>query len=139
MVDISYEETDGLNFSSSEVEAWLVSVCALESKALDEVSIIFCSDNYLLEINQQHLNHDYYTDIITFDYCVDSYISGDLFISVDRVSENALMYGVPFINEIYRVIVHGILHLIGFSDKSNDEEMIMRKKEDEALSMLGFT
>ena len=139
MVDINYEETDDLDLSVSTIESWLVQLCNVEGKSLDAVSLIFCSDNYLLEINQQHLNHDYFTDIVTFDYCVDDLISGDLFISVDRVFENSAVYDVPFFQELHRVIAHGVLHLCGFKDKSKEEEMLMRQKEDAALELISFT
>ena len=139
MVDVNYLQIDDLQLSIAEMESWIADVCSNEGKVLDELSLVFCSDNYLLEINQQHLNHDYYTDIITFDYSVDSVICGDLFISVDRVLENAGSFGVSFLHELHRVIIHGVLHLCGFNDKSSEEEAIMRSKEDCALLLMGFT
>ncbi len=93
------------------------------------------SDEQLLAMNKQYLNHDYYTDIITFDYSESSLISGDLFISVDRVRENAKQLKVSFNEELHRVMVHGVLHLLGFSDKSKAQAQTMRKQEDEALKM----
>jgi rRNA maturation RNase YbeY len=139
MIDINYEETDDLELSKSKIQYWLDLVCKNEGKVLEEVTLIFCSDNYLLEINQQHLNHDFFTDIVTFDYCVDDLISGDLFISVDRVFENSAVYDVSFFTELHRVIVHGVLHLCGYKDKSTEDEVLMRSKEDEALELISFT
>lgn len=139
MVDINYEETDDLELSVEKIESWIKEICKNEDKKLDELSLVFCSDNYLLEINQQHLNHDFFTDIVTFDYCVDDLISGDLFISVDRVFENSAIYDVSFFHELHRVIIHGVLHLCGYKDKSEGDELIMRKKEDDALELMSFT
>ena len=106
---------------------------------LTKFSIIFCSDEYLLEMNRTHLDHDYYTDIITFDYTDNQIVSGDLFISVDRVRENASDFNVSFQHELHRVIIHGVLHLCGYKDKSDEEEKLMRSKENNALSMISFT
>jgi rRNA maturation RNase YbeY len=139
MVDINYEETDDLELSVENIESWIKEICKNEGKKLDNLSLVLCSDNYLLEINQQHLNHDFFTDIVTFDYCVDDLISGDLFISVDRVFENSAIYDVSFFHELHRVIIHGVLHLCGYKDKSEGDELIMRKKEDDALELMGFT
>jgi probable rRNA maturation factor len=109
-----------------------------EHKSAGEVSVIFCSDDYLLKINEQYLNHNYYTDIVTFDYVENSVISGDLFISVDRVEENASQLGVSFDEELYRVIFHGILHLCGNNDKTNAEKEMIREMEDFYLEKAGF-
>lgn len=113
--------------------AWLKSVAAAESRTIGEVSVIFCSDAYLLDVNKKYLYHDYYTDIITFDYCEGNVLSGDLFISVDSVRENASYYGEIFETELNRVIVHGILHLIGYDDHTEDDIAVMRSKESEYL------
>ena len=110
-------------------------VAESEIKKLGQISIIFCSDNYILDINQRYLQHDYFTDIITFDYCDGNVLSGDLFISVDSVRENSLFYGVDFETELYRVIVHGILHLIGYDDHTEDDIKVMREKENYYLVM----
>ena len=116
---------------------WLNKVIQDHNKTLEELSIIFCSDDYLLQINTQYLNHDYYTDIITFDQSEqEESIEGDIFISIDRVESNAETNNVPFESELSRVMVHGVLHLIGFHDKSPDEQMVMRQKEDACLSLL---
>ncbi len=114
---------------------WLKMVAESEIKRLGDISIIFCSDPYILEVNLKYLQHDYFTDIITFDYCEGNRLSGDLFISVDSVRENAEYYSVEFEDELNRVIVHGILHLIGYDDHSDEEKIIMRKKENYYLQM----
>ena len=113
---------------------WLKMVAESEIRRLGAVSIIFCSDNYILDVNMKYLQHDYFTDIITFDYCEGSTISGDLFISIDSVRENANFYGTEFEDELNRVMVHGILHLIGYDDHTEADKKIMRQKEDYYLS-----
>lgn len=135
MINFFTEDVSIPLFNQSSVTAWLCNVCESENKELDEVSIIFCSDDYLLTMNNEYLQHDYYTDIITFDYCFDNQVVGDLFISVDRVSDNAKLNQVSFNNELLRVMVHGILHLIGFKDKSDEDSKLMRLKEDEYLNL----
>lgn len=117
---------------------WIKSIIKKHSKLLGDISYIFCSDDYLLKINQEHLNHNYYTDIITFDYTKDEIISGDIFISIDRVKDNAKNFNQEFNQELARVIIHGILHLLGFKDKSKEEAQLMRKKEEEALNLLHY-
>src|SRR5690606_15661473 len=112
-------------------EEWLKRVIASESKQLEEVSYIFCDDQYLLEINQKYLNHDTYTDIISFDSCIGNILQGDIFISTERVAENAREYNTAFADEMRRVMVHGILHFCGYTDKSEEEEALMRRKEEE--------
>ncbi len=114
---------------------WLKLVAESEIRRIGDISIIFCSDNYILNVNQEYLQHDYFTDIITFDYCEGDRLSGDLFISVDTVKENALEYGTEFQEELHRVIVHGILHLIGYDDHSPEDIEVMRKKENYYLSL----
>jgi rRNA maturation RNase YbeY len=103
---------------------------------LGELNFIFCSDDYLLNINKQYLNHNYYTDVITFDYCNQNILSGDIFISLDTVKENSKEYSVSFENELYRVMIHGVLHLLGFDDKSDIDKVQMKNAEDEALLSL---
>jgi len=107
-----------------------------EGKDLGDVTLIFCSDEELLTLNQEHLKHDYYTDIITFDYSTETYIAGDLFISIDRVLENASVEKVSCDEELHRVVFHGLLHLLGYNDKSRDEISMMRRKEDYYLKKL---
>lgn len=109
---------------------WLNEVAIEEGRSTGEITLIFCSDEHLLDMNQQYLKHDYYTDIITFDYSEDAEISGDLFISIDRVYDNALENAVTRELELKRVCVHGVLHLCGYGDKSEQESRIMRAKED---------
>ncbi len=113
---------------------WLKFVAESESKRLGDVAVIFCSDNYILDVNIKYLQHDYYTDIITFDYCEGNRLSGDLFISIDSVRENASFYGTEFADELNRVIVHGLLHLIGYDDHTEEDIAMMRAKENYYLS-----
>ena len=114
---------------------WINKSIINEGKRVGELSFIFCTDEYLLEKNIQFLDHNTYTDIITFDYCEVEIISGDIFISVERVTENANKFGVDFENELDRVIIHGVLHLVGYKDKSKEEASVMREKEDYYLSL----
>ncbi len=117
------------------VSRWLKLVAGSEIRKLGDISVIFCSDNYILDVNMRYLQHDYFTDIITFDYCEGDVLSGDLFISIDSVRENALYYGAEFLDELHRVIVHGLLHLIGYDDHTDAEKKEMRAKEDYYLSL----
>ena len=109
-----------------------------ELMIVGDLSIIFCSDDYLLNINKQYLDHDYYTDIITFNYVENKTISGDLFISVERITENAANYDTDMEKELLRVIFHGILHLIGYNDKTEEEKKLMKEKEDFYLNTVNF-
>ena len=134
---VSYFKED-TNFDFKEkrrTNRWLKLVAESEIRRLGDISIIFCSDNFILDINIKYLQHDYFTDIITFDYCEGDTVSGDLFISVDSVRENASFYGVEFADELNRVIVHGILHLIGYDDHSEEDIREMRDKENYYLSL----
>lgn len=120
-----------------QISAWLKAVALNEKRMIGDVNIIFCSDAYLLDVNQKYLQHDYYTDIITFDYCEGSLLSGDLFISVDSVRDNAGHYGAAsFDEELNRVMVHGVLHLIGYDDHSPEDQKTMREKENFYLARL---
>jgi len=101
-----------------------------ENKIKGELSFIFCSDNYLLNMNKKYLKHNYYTDVITFDYCENNIVSGDVFISVDRIKENALTYKSSFDKELQRVMIHGVLHLVGYKDKTETQQKEMRDKEN---------
>lgn len=114
---------------------WLKLVAGSEMRKLGAINIIFCSDPYILDINLKYLSHDYFTDIITFDYCEGGKLSGDLFISIDSVRENAEFYGVAFRDELDRVMVHGLLHLIGYDDHSEEDITVMRSKENYYLSL----
>lgn len=113
---------------------WLKFVAESESKRLGDIAVIFCSDNYILDVNIKYLQHDYFTDIITFDYCEGNRLSGDLFISIDSVRENAAFYKTVFAQELNRVIVHGLLHLIGYDDHTPEDVAVMRAKENYYLS-----
>lgn len=117
------------------VRAWLTHVVESHDLEVGEIAVIFCSDNYLLELNRSALDHDYYTDIITFDHCVGDIVSGDLYISVDRVKDNAQIHRMSFRQEMLRVCVHGVLHLCGQGDKTEAEALKMRQKEDHWLSV----
>ena len=114
---------------------WLKTVAGSEMRRIGDINIIFCSDNYILDVNIKYLGHDSFTDIITFDYCEKDVLSGDLFVSIDSVRENAGFYGTSFEDELNRVIVHGILHLIGYDDHTEEEVKQMRAKENYYLEM----
>jgi rRNA maturation RNase YbeY len=116
-----------------KVQKWLSEVILRRGKSVGNVNYLFCDDEYLLGVNRQYLDHDTYTDIITFDYVAGGLISGDILISYERVGENAAKFGVPFEQELHRVIVHGVLHLLGQGDKSDEESAQMRRLEEEAL------
>ena len=118
-----------------KVKKWVSQVVQLRGKRVGNISYLFCDDEHLLGVNQQFLNHDTYTDIITFDYVVADLISGDIMISVDRVGENAEKFGVSFEQELHRVVIHGVLHLLGQGDKSDTEAAEMRRQEEEALAL----
>ena len=134
MVSYFFEDTN-FKFNRPRLTSqWLKFTAESEIKRIGQVNIIFCSDNYILDINQKYLQHDYFTDIITFDYCEGKTLSGDLFISVDTVRENAIFYGTEFDDELNRVIVHGLLHLIGYDDHSEEDQKTMRSKEDYYLA-----
>jgi rRNA maturation RNase YbeY len=128
------EDIPLLVVKEEEISRWINDLIANEKAVVGEISIIFCSDKYLLKINKQHLNHDYYTDIITFDYCIDDIISGDLFISLDRIYENAGQFKADYYNELFRIVFHGILHLVGYGDKKDGEKEIMTAREDYYLN-----
>ena len=134
MVRYFTEETDFKFKNRLAINRWLKFVAGSEMKKLGDINIIFCSDNYVLDVNIKYLSHDYFTDIITFDYCEGNTLSGDLFISVDSVKENSIFYNTEFQTELNRVIVHGILHLAGYDDHSDEDIKIMRTKEDFYLS-----
>ena len=130
--------TEDTKFSFKEkrlTNRWLKLVAESEIRRLGDISIIFCSDNYILDVNMKYLQPDYFTDIITFDYCEGDRLNGDLFISVDSVRENAAFYETEFENELNRVIVHGVLHLIGYDDHTKEDIAVMRSKENYYLSL----
>lgn len=115
---------------------WIRKVASLYGKRTGDISYIFCSDEKILEVNKQYLQHDYYTDIISFDYTEGTKISGDLFISLDTVKSNSENFGTDYTEELHRIIIHGILHLCGINDKGPGEREIMTQKENEALALL---
>lgn len=134
---ISFEYIKESSFKPSvNHKIWLQQVIRKEGKVPGDISYIFCDDNHMLENNIAFLDHDTYTDIITFDDCVGSIINGSILISLDRVADNAEKFNKSFENELLRVIVHGTLHLCGYKDKSDEEAKVMRQKEDESLEML---
>lgn len=115
----------------TKIRQWIHSVAEQENNQIIQLNYIFCSDEYLLQMNEKYLNHDTYTDIISFDNSEkNGVVEGDIFISIERVKENALVFKVPFTHELYRVLVHGVLHLCGYADKSKIEKKQMRNKED---------
>lgn len=136
MISYYSEETPFVLKGKVRNSKWLRLVAESEIRRIGDVNIIFCSDHYILDINRRYLEHDYFTDIITFDYCEGEKLSGDLFISVDTVRENALEYGAEsFDQELARVMVHGLLHLIGYDDHSEVDKKMMREKENYYLSL----
>ncbi len=131
--------SEGIKFdlkSKSLNNKWLKFVAESEIRKIGDINIIFCSDSYILDVNMKYLQHDYFTDIITFDYCEGNVLSGDLFISIDSVRDNASFYGTEFSEELNRVMVHGVLHLIGYDDHTDSEQKMMRSKEDYYLSQI---
>lgn len=138
-----------INFFSEEIsfkpknvaklKAWLKEVAAEEGYQIGTLNYVFCNDEYILQANKQYLQHDYYTDIITFDYTNKQKISGDLIVSIDTVSSNAEMFGVDANHELSRVVVHGVLHLCGYKDKQPEEEVLMREKENYYLNKFNVT
>ena len=130
--------TDGVKMPAikkRDTTVWLRQVAALHNKKIGEIAYIFCDDEKILEVNQQYLQHDYYTDIITFDYTEGEIISGDIFISLDTVASNATLFGTTYDSELHRVIAHGVLHLCGIKDKGPGEREIMEAAENEALAL----
>ena len=135
MIDFHGELDPSFGFSAENCTQWLSQIADTYEKEIVEINFHFVDDEDLLEINREHLNHDYYTDIITFDYCVDNHLISDIFISYDRVKENAKTLQVNTSKELHRVMAHGILHLIGYKDKTDTEAQEMRKQEDFCLSL----
>lgn len=129
-INFYFEDIEEFQLDQPKTIEWIKNSIQKEGKNTSEISFIFCSDDYLLDINRQYLDHDYYTDIITFDYVEGDDVSGDVFISIDRVRENAETFQVSFQNELNRIIIHGVLHLLGYKDKEADEKKIMTGKED---------
>ncbi|WP_278034458.1 rRNA maturation RNase YbeY [Flavobacterium nitratireducens] len=134
MIDFNYE-CDFTLENEEAISAWLSAVIISENKNEGEINYIFCDDEYLHKINMEYLNHDTLTDIISFDYTVGNELNGDIFISVERVQDNANDFNVSFDEELKRVIVHGVLHYCGYKDKDEESEQLMRAKEDEKIAM----
>lgn len=134
MISFNYELDFNLDDETVYAD-WLSNVISSEIKNEGEINYIFCDDDYLLEINQQYLDHDTLTDIISFDYSIGNELHGDIFISIERVRENAKDYSVSFEEELKRVMVHGVLHYCGYKDKSEQDEKVMREKEEEKMKM----
>lgn len=128
-------ETDFKLEDENEFSDWVNRILDSEKGKCNLLTYVFCDDEFLADINLQYLNHDTFTDIITFDYSNDGGLSGDVFISVERVADNAKTYKVPFSNELKRVMAHGLLHLLGYNDKTENENALMREKEDEKIKM----
>lgn len=138
-ISFNFEDTNTIPLKRNKIKAWIKSCVEKRNGELKDLNYIFCNDDYILNINRQYLNHDYFTDIISFDYSEYDYetqktlVSGDLFISLDTVRSNSKLIGVEFEEELYRVIIHGVLHLLGFKDMTEQEEKEMRKEEEECL------
>ncbi len=135
MIEFEFEEITPFSFVEDSVIEWVNSSIENENKISGDICFIFCNDSYLLNVNQKYLDHDFFTDVITFDYSVSNIVSGDIFISVDRVEENSKQYRVSFDYEMRRIMVHGVLHLVGYTDKSEEDKIIMTSKEDEYLNL----
>jgi probable rRNA maturation factor len=134
MINFNYESKFSLD-NEEAIAAWMSEVIESENKKEGEINYIFCDDEYLHKINLEYLNHDNLTDIISFDYTMGNEISGDIFISVERVQDNASDFKVSFEAELKRVMVHGVLHYCGYKDKGEDDELVMRSKEDDKLAL----
>lgn len=137
---ITFSNND-IKFSLKEktrLKKWITQVVEKQKKRVGDIGYLFCDDEYILQVNREYLDHDTYTDIITFDYVESDIISGDILISIDRVGENAKSFGVDFEQELHRVIIHGVLHLLGGKDKTPAEVEAMRKKENQALKILEY-
>lgn len=135
MITFNIEDADPKLKNKRLLKSWIAKVADSYGLKTGDLAYVFCSDDRILEVNKEFLQHDYYTDIITFDYCEGDTISGDMYISVDTVRTNSELYSTSFINEMHRVIIHGVLHLCGFKDKAPDDEKKMREAEAKALAM----
>ena len=135
MIEFHFEIKFILN-NHRELQRWIEEVIISENKILGDLNYIFCSDEYLLERNIKYLNHDSLTDIITFNFCEGKIINSDIMISIDRVKENSTIFENTFLDELHRVMIHGVLHLIGYDDQNEKEKQIMKEKEDFYLKKL---
>ena len=127
------------NIRKRQTTQWIKAVAASYGKRVGDIGYLFCSDEHILDVNREYLGHDYYTDIITFDYCEDDILSGDIVISLDTIRTNAELFHKPYEEELHRVIIHGILHLCGINDKGPGEREKMEAAEDQALQLLSLT
>lgn len=134
-ISFSFQKKFNLH-SRTKLKEWINKTAKQREKKIGNISYIFCSDDELLQINNQYLKHDYYTDVITFDYSEGVVLNGDIFISIDRVRDNAEQVGVSFEEELYRVMIHGVLHLSGVNDKTEQQAKQMRKAEEDSLKLL---
>lgn len=135
MITFNIEDADPKLKNKRLLKSWIAKVADSYGLKTGDLAYVFCSDDRILEVNKEFLQHDYYTDIITFDYCEGDTISGDMYISVDTVRSNSKLFSTSFINEMHRVIIHGVLHLCGLKDKAPDDEKKMREAEAKALAM----
>ncbi|WP_100613679.1 rRNA maturation RNase YbeY [Confluentibacter citreus] len=135
MIEFNYETEFSLD-NEEQLAIWISNVILSEEFKQGDINYIFCDDDYLFKLNLEFLNHDTLTDIISFDYSIGKIIQGDIFISIERVKENAIDFNVSFLDELHRVMVHGILHYCGYKDKSDDDERLMRNKENHYLKQL---
>jgi rRNA maturation RNase YbeY len=136
---ILFTNDDSVSFNLKNkrfIKSWIKDIIQQNKKELGDINYIFCSDEKILEINKEFLKHDYYTDIISFDYCEENKINGDIFISIDTVKSNSIKYKTEFIEELHRVIIHGVLHFLGFKDKTKIDTEKMREAENKALIRL---
>lgn len=135
MINFNYETVFFLE-TEEKISEWISKVILAEGFKEDEINYVFCDDDYLHKLNVEFLNHDTLTDIISFDYSIGKIIQGDIFISIERVKDNAADFNVPFLNELNRVMVHGVLHYCGYKDKTASEAALMREKENHYLGLL---
>lgn len=136
MINFFFEDTKQVDFKRRKLKENILFLLENEGFICQEINIILCTDEYLLALNEKFLKHDYYTDIITFDNSQGNLITGELYISIERVKENAVRFNVKAVMELYRVIIHGVLHLVGYKDKYPPEKKLMTEKEDYYLSIL---
>jgi len=135
MINFQVENNLTPHFNEKKLSSWIKQVANIHGYNVGDINYLFCKDDYILEVNNQYLNHNYYTDIITFDYTINNLITGDIVLSIDTVKSNSDQLHTPFEKEFLRVIIHGILHLCGFKDKTETEQAKMRELEDEALNL----
>lgn len=135
MITYNSEKVKMPKIKKRETTAWIKQVAQSYGKKVGDIGYMFVDDEKILEVNREYLQHDYYTDIITFDYCEDDELNGDLVISLDTVRTNSELFGKPYEEELYRVIIHGVLHLIGINDKGPGEREIMEAAENKALAL----